>query len=306
MAEEFSSQDHHYVPQFYTRRWADETGKVPCYKRVPNGRITFKGVAPKGTGFEPNLYAAPPAVFWEGHDPHIIEREFFSPIDNDAAVVLDGLQNGASSMTEPERTAWALFLNSMRHRHRDEIYERDAAAPEVVAQLKAKWIAARTDPEDRLRFTEALADVDLNQLARTSHRTAMVDAIRDPHALDALKSLAWEVIAVNPDLPLITTDRPVLVNLGQERPEIEIVTMPLSPTRLFVAYPSHWRSADGSSIDGVHEFLETVTFAHDLMLLNEQRCRFVYTSKHLDDVLSDGRIVRMGVAVVEALKRWPG
>jgi hypothetical protein len=85
LADQFSSQDHHYVPKFYTKRWADETRRVLCYERVPSGRITFKPVVPKGTGFQPNLYATPAAVFWESHDPHIIEREFFSPIDNDAA-----------------------------------------------------------------------------------------------------------------------------------------------------------------------------------------------------------------------------
>jgi hypothetical protein len=110
---------------------------------------------------------------------------------------------------------------------------------------------------------------------------------------------------VNADLPLITTDRPVLVNLGQPRPRLELLTIPVSPTRLFVAYPSHWRTPDGSCIDGVHELIESVTFAHDLMLLNEQPCRFVYASKPLEDVVADGRIVRMGVAVEAALKRWP-
>jgi hypothetical protein len=97
--------DHHYVPQFYTRRWADGSGRVLCYKRVTNGRIAFKGVVPKGTGFEPDLYKTPPAVFWESHEEHVIETAFFSPIDNDAAVVLDKLQSGASSLTDEERTA---------------------------------------------------------------------------------------------------------------------------------------------------------------------------------------------------------
>jgi len=297
--------DHHYVPQFYTRRWADGSGKVLCYKRVPNGRIVFNGVVPKGTGFEPDLYATPPAIFWENHAEQVIETEFFSPIDNDAAVALDKLPNGASSLTDRERTAWALFMNSMLHRHRDDIFERDAKAPELAAAVKARFLDARSDPEDRKRIEETLADLDVNQLARTAHRTLMVQAIRDPRALDAMKSLAWEVITVNPDIPLITTDRPVLVNLGQERPGLELITMPLSPTRLFVAYPSQWRNPDGSSIDGVDELLSNVVFGHDLMLMSEQRCRFVYASSKLDDVMSDGRVVRMGVAVEAALKRWP-
>lgn len=297
--------DHHYVPQFYTRRWADSSGKVLCYRRVPNGRIALKGVVPKGTGFEPDLYKTPPAVFWESHEEHVIETEFFSPIDNDAALVLDKLQSGASSLADQERTAWALFMNSMQLRHRDEIVERDAKAPAVLAEVREKWRTDWPDPEQQARIDDALGNVDLTQLARTAHRTAMVQAIRDPKALDEIKSLAWDVIVVNADLPLITTDRPVLVNLGQPRPRLELLTMPLSPTKLFVAYPSHWRHGDGTCIDGVQEVLEAVTFGHDLMLLNEQRCRFVYASKPLEDVVADGRVVRMGVAVEAALKRWP-
>lgn len=298
--------DHHYVPQFYTRRWTDSSGKVLCYRRIANGQVTPKPLAPKGTGYHRNLYASPPAIFWESHDAQTIENDFFAPIDNDAAVVLDKLQNGgASSLTDGERTAWALFMNSMLHRHRDDILERDAKAPELAAEVRARFLAARRDPEDRKRVEKALADLDVNQLARTTHRTLMVQAIRDPRALHAIKSLAWEVIAVNPGVPLITTDRPVLVNLGQGRPGLELMTLPLSPARLFVAYPSHWRNADGTCIDGVAELLENVTFGHDLLLLNEQRCRFVYTSKRLEDVVSDGRVVRMGLAVEDALQRWP-
>ncbi|MFO0680354.1 MAG: hypothetical protein U0169_27770 [Polyangiaceae bacterium] len=65
-----------------------------------------------------------------------------------------------------------------------------------------------------------------------------------------------------------------------------------------------YNRADGSSIAGVEELLRNVTFGHDLILLNEQRCPFIYTSRKLEDLVSDGRIVRMGVAAEAALKRW--
>lgn len=304
MVEPFESMDHHYVPRFYTAHWADSDGKVLRYRRVPTGRVASKRVAPKSTAFEPDLYAAPPAVFWEEHDAHVIEREFFSPIDNAAAVVIEKLLNGASGLTTDERAAWALFMNSLLHRHRDDIFERDAAAPALAAEVRANMLAGRSE-DSRARIEEALADVDVDQLARTAHRSVMVQTIRDGGTLEAIKQLAWEVVAVNPDFPLITTDRPVLVNLGEQRPQLEIITMALSPTRLLVAYPAHWKRADGSCIEGVDGFVENVTFAHDLFLLHEQQCRFVYTTAPLGDVVSDGRLVRMGIAVENALQRWP-
>jgi hypothetical protein len=81
-------------------------------------------------------------------------------------------------------------MNSMRHRHRDEIVERDVKTPEVAAEVREKWRTDWPDPEQQARIDDALADVDLTQLARTAHRTAMVQAIRDPKALDDIKSLA--------------------------------------------------------------------------------------------------------------------
>jgi len=39
LAEQLSSQDHHYVPQLYTRRWADETES----SFVGNGELVVDG-----------------------------------------------------------------------------------------------------------------------------------------------------------------------------------------------------------------------------------------------------------------------
>lgn len=295
--------DHHYVPQFYTRRWTNAAGRVLCHRRVPNGRIAGRGVAPRGTGYEPDLYAAPSGVPWESYDEHIIEREFFSPIDNRAAVILDRLAAGVAGLTVDERRDWALFLNSMRHRHRDGICERDSRSAEVAAATTQRFLDAATDPADRMRIEAALAEIDVEQLTRTMHRTQMVLSIRDPETIAAITNLAWDTVTVNEDLPLITTDRPVLENLGRSMSELQFITMPLSPTRLFVAYPAVWRGADGSMAEGFHDLLRDIVFGHDLLLMHEQRCRFVYASRPLKDYVSDGRVIRMSLAVEEALRR---
>lgn len=147
-----------------------------------------------------------------------------------------------------------------------------------------------------MRIEEALAEIDVEPLTRTMHRTQMVLSIRDPETIAAITNLAWDTVTANEDLPLITTDRPVLENLGRSMSELQFITMPLSPTRLFVAYPAGSRSADGSMAEGSSDLLRNVVFGHDLLVMNEQRCRFVYASRPLKDYVSDGRVVRMSLA----------
>jgi hypothetical protein len=59
-----TAMKHQHVPQFYLKAWAGSDGNVICYKRTPAARVHDKPVAPKGTAFEPDLYAAPPAFRW--------------------------------------------------------------------------------------------------------------------------------------------------------------------------------------------------------------------------------------------------
>lgn len=291
--------DHHYLPQFYLRRWANADGKVLRYREVPSGKVVAGPVAPRGTAFEPDLYAVPPAVTWEGHDPNILETDVFSPIDSDAALVLEKLVTGEVALSLAERRAWSLFLNSLRFRHRDEILERDAESPRLAADYAATFLARYGGGEARARAEDALANIDLALMAKNAHRTAMVQAIRAPERLSEIESLAWQVLAVVESAPLVTSDRPLLTNLGREGP-VQLVTIPLSPRHLFVAFPSWWQEEE---VDGIDDLLAQIALAHDLMLMFEHPCRFVFASRPLDDSLTIGStVLRLRTAVDAALR----
>jgi hypothetical protein len=295
--------NHHYLPQFYLRAWAGADGRVLRYTRVSHGRVVERPVGTRGTAFEPGLYATPPALHWESYDPNIIETQFMSPVDNDAAPVHAKLVAGATALAESERTAWALFLNSLIHRHHDGILERDAAAPGAAAAVTANLLARYMDAEDRARVIETLRDADLEQMARTAHRTVMVQRIRDPDALAAITAQAWTVVVIDPAAPpLITTDRPLLVNLGKGGFPT-LMTLPLSPMRLFVAYAPD--PALGGADPSIPSLLENLALANDLLLLNEQPCRYVYASRKVDDEGAVGsKVLRLRTAVEQALVRW--
>lgn len=291
--------DNHYNPQFYLDQWTGADGRLVYYKRVATGAIVETSITPRRTSYEPDLYATPPVLPWETHDPHLIEKRVMSPIDSAASLVLDKLVGVAPmSLTRNDRIAWATFLSSLLHRHRDAILDRDDGAPQMAREFMAGLLARYATPEDRARAAGVLTDVQLEQIARTAHRSAMVQAIQDPQAIERIEKLAWDVLAIPSSVPLITTDRPLLANRGKGRPPI--LTMPLAPTRLFIAYPVEWQ-ADPADVGALFEHIALV---HDLMLLNEQPCRYVYSSRKVESFVVGDKTIHLRKAVEQALTRW--
>ena len=79
---------HHFVPRFTLRYWADNDGEVPTFSRQ-GGRIVCDHYAPSAIARETDLYAfkhVPPEQM------HIVETEFFSKLDNDAAPIYAKLE----------------------------------------------------------------------------------------------------------------------------------------------------------------------------------------------------------------------
>ena len=290
--------DHHYVPQFYLRQWAGADGRVWRYRREPSGLITERAVAPKGTAFEPDLYAVVDAgEIRPPHDPHIIETDFLSPIDNAAAPILKKLnESSPSPLDDAERTAWALFMNSLNERSPTTLGWRDQAAPDAAAQTVAHLRSMGTTPESRERMELILARMDVEQMARNSVRQFMVNEIRDPKVITYLKGLTWVVIGREPERPFITTDRPLLVNVvGPGPTTIHVLSMALSPTKLLFVHPSQW-----AMTDELRTLLGNLAFGHDLLLLHAG-CTCVYSSQRIED----GSRVRLRRAVDFALTGGP-
>ncbi len=289
------------MPQFYLRQWTQPDGRIVRYHRVPTGKICQGFVTPRGTGFEPDLYATPRGTPWEQHDPNIIETKLMSRIDNDAAPVLEKLIGGATEFAEQEKTAWSRFLNSLIHRHRDGILARDSFAPELAKDILTKLSAEYDDTAARTRFAGVIEKLDAVALAKTSHRTIMATEIDDSAAIEAVNRLTWIVLPVLPFL--ITTDRPLLVNLGRGG-TLALMSIALCPTRLFVSCPPEWTGANGA-IDGLQELLENLAVVHDLALIRQQPCRSVYAPRLLTDEWIVGqRVLRLRTAVERALTRW--
>src|SRR4029453_4424820 len=116
---------HHYVPQFLLRRWVNDDGELPLFRRCQDGVVRPTTSAPKGTAFVEFLYSL------EGvpdDQRQIIETKFFAEhVDTKGAGALEKmLADGVGSLSPAERIDWTVFLIAARLR-----------VPNIVEQIKS-------------------------------------------------------------------------------------------------------------------------------------------------------------------------
>src|SRR5690606_5259941 len=75
------SKNHHYVPQFYLRNFANRKGKLWDTWRGPDGRLHEKERSPKSIGSTRELYSTVPfPTKWSDEREDSVEAKFFSDI----------------------------------------------------------------------------------------------------------------------------------------------------------------------------------------------------------------------------------
>lgn len=285
---------HHHAPQFYLSKWGDPTtGKLWLCRRVPTGKLVEGETYPKSTGFERDLYSAPPTTPYEHWAPDIVETKFMSPLDNAASSVLEKLlaqPAGMPSLDQADRQAWARFLRSLMERHPKTLRERDSAADQIAQSLVAEY---------KTRFSSASAQrafeiFDHRVAAKNTVRTHMVQQIDEPEFLSALTAQDWLTVETN-GVDFITSDQPLLENPGLDDAvtgqTVYVVTLPLSPTRLFVSYPRSWRG-DGDWQDA----LRVITSEIHNMLVVSGRPQYLYSAKPI----TDGKYTKLRKMVEES------
>lgn len=286
MSANATSWRHHYVPQFYLRCWTDTcSGKVWQYKREPSGKLSEKPVPTKTTGFGQDLYTAKDILpYFPERTPDSIEHDFFGPLDNAAAVILGKLVRDLNSLNAEERSTWALFLNSLLERHPVVLEQRDADAHRVAIEVAEEALARCPTPGSRARMAELLGDMDLSAVGQNTAREHMVREICDPDVLRAFLVKQWKVVHVGPVLKLITSDRPLVINCGYSSSPIEMLTISLSPSHLFLMHPLSWEMDE--------DFLNSIIVFHNLTLIEADN-GYLYSMGRIED----GPIVKTRKAV---------
>ena len=226
-------RDHHFIPAFLLKQWADPNDKLIEYT-IKHGKLIAKPVGPHSTGFEFDLYAfneLPPDV------RQYIEEQFFNYADNIAAVALERHLTGSREPWSAELlSAWSRFVICVHLRHPDAMPELRAAAQSIwegSGAASQRTYEAVRKPEYPQTFDEYLEARD--PLIAAKMRMNLVIKSFDNEILCAhVNGMKWAVIDVSASpIRLLLSDRPVQIyNLKVPR---GFVSMPISPTKLFVA-----------------------------------------------------------------------
>jgi hypothetical protein len=286
---------HHYLPQFYLRGWAAEPdGLIWRYKREPSGELSAKRVSPKATGYEQDLYSIKDTgPYLPDRASDVIETSFLRDVDNGAAVVLPALaRSGPDALSESDKMAWALFLNSLLERDPRTLKKRELVVPGIVDQLANQLITRCDSDEGRERWKAVLGETDLLAFGGNTLRRQMVSEIRDGRVLDYFVSQSWRVVKVEGDVGFVTADAPLVVNGGGDTSPIQTLALALNPKALFFMHAPEWQLDD--------ELIGMLVLLHNLALI-EGDARYLYSQRRIED----GEVLRLRRAVETCFGR-PG
>lgn len=226
---------HHYLPQFFMRRWADVEGKVIEYRR-PRNDLVHKKKDPAQTGYVNELYSNT-----NESDPvkrQALEMVFMQQVDSQAAHALVHIEQYGTKPNDAKlRDAWSRFLMSMVHRTPERIkyfttmieyYEVRTLNPEL--RDKYPPICGPDDPENFEDWL-ALAGPITPELG-----VNLLKLIIDSSLIgDTLNTMIWSVYTLaNPRFGFLTGDQPVMLSNGIGHPQ-GFVIIAISPSKLFIA-----------------------------------------------------------------------
>ena len=261
-------RDHHFIPAFYLRRWCDASGKLIEYT-IKHGKLIPKSVGPNATGYEFDLYAFPELP---PDQSQFLEQKFFDYADRTAADALKLHLTGNTTAWNVELvSAWSRFVMALHCRHPDAMPELRAAAKAIwegsgkAAQQEYERIRLPSDPDT---YDEYIASLD--PLIAVKARLNLVARAFDNEVVGQhINNMKWGVVdvAASP-YQLLTSDRPVgLVNIKDPK---GFITLPISPTKLFVAVN------DSRIFDHLKKPKEIVHFVNTLVV--ERARRFVWVT----------------------------
>jgi Protein of unknown function (DUF4238) len=225
---------HHYYPAFYLRQWAAADGQLRQIKKI-YGKVFAQCKHPNATGFTRDLYRTD--LVPEEHTQHV-EKNFMSPLDNDASRALDKILTGDSTpWTGNQRTAWTTFIISLLFRNPENVtIIKDHIATmwqEGMKVLEADYAARRrpNDPETFQGYV-ALTNPAAPEIAASNF---LMETISNERVGPTIFDMHWTRHDLSRSrVKLMTSDRPIIMPFGLADRRAYIV-LPISPTIVFLA-----------------------------------------------------------------------
>lgn len=226
-------RDHHFIPVFYLKQWANADGKLIEYSRPYRNKIVPKLVGPRSTGFQSDLYAfpnCPPEI------AQYLESQFLMRTDNLASLALAKLLSGGAEPWTPDlRSAWSRFTINFLIRHPHPFAEIKMVThdswlqPDDVTQLEYERLRQPADPELFEQWVVGQGD----NLADRIRIRFIQSAMDNERTGTRLNAMLWNVLDLSASrFRLLTSDWPLYREINRER---MLFALPISPTALFTA-----------------------------------------------------------------------
>ena len=209
-------RDHHYLPQFYLERWAND-GRVFRYVRPqgPDGALHGKWKAPKAIAYERDLYHLPDVS--DPAESQHLELKFFQKIDDQAAVALRKLDHSHHGSAE-DRVALSRFMVSLLHRSPSRLSAIRSELSERIDDAPFRDLTG----EELERGIKATANRLLEMLVKNADAQSVVSKFKT-YKIDVSKS----------SRSLLTSDRPITLS-AQLVSSDAFMIMPYAPDRLVI------------------------------------------------------------------------
>ena len=207
-------REHHFLPQFYTARWASGGSMVRYVRPQPNAPLHSKIVVPKAIGKTRDLYAYSAGATEE--ERQRLEMQFFGPIDHRAAEALQKIDAGQAG-SNTDKVGLVQFVLSLQFR-----------SPSRIAHLRNELAERMT----------GVADFNANDPA---HRTMIADQINDllsdmissDNIIRMVAGMKVFRIDVDSKHKLLTCDLPLMMSQGIAQPQ-GFLMFPYAPYRLAI------------------------------------------------------------------------
>jgi hypothetical protein len=242
---------------------------------VQDGTIKLLQFLPENTGFETRLYSLEDVPEAERQK---IETEFFAKhVDNHGAQVYQKII-AEEQLTQDERARWVRYLIAQR-----------ARTPDVVRMIKDRWEKGIRDICEEQKDLYELArqntegefpasvhewyDQKHPGARKNAHLEILMNVIQNEKVSQQIFDMHWWVHRFEASwVPLIVSDRPLRVTGDFSNPKV-FITLPLTPSRLFVAAPTLETKAKFQQMNQ----LDLVVKHNKLMVAYADRCVYGQT-----------------------------
>jgi len=229
------SNNHHYLPKFYLRKWAGDDHKITKYYRLTNHKLIVGPAAPKIEGSVPGLYALSSVKpEYKNH----IETKFFKQVDDKAAKLMRRFISGERFELNGEMASnWAMFLMAFTHRTPVGLKNLAKTAGEhlnhhlTINPEEYESLRSKDEPPTLKEWLQ----INAPRILEDFHIRMLPILINSEKIGNALMEMHWVVKDVSQaNRELIIGDNPFYISDGLAKPHT-YVFLPLGPASIFIA-----------------------------------------------------------------------